>query len=132
MDAAPENADSRSDTPSGLPLGAPSQAAAEFIQDTVIKTLGQVFANPNELAASAAAGITQGVWQGMTTPTPGRSALYYYGWAGGCGAVAGANYYLAYKLPSDQQLARVVLLLQGTALVAAAALNLSKATKAGR
>jgi hypothetical protein len=42
------------------------------------------------------------------------------------------NYYAAWKLPSDQMLLRAVAFLQGTAFVAAAAINVQKAQKAGK
>lgn len=131
------------DTPSGLPLGAPSAETQEFIQDTVTTAIADVMMNPaNPLgqmvrdqaadAVSTARGAAMGYWQGLTEPTPGRSTTYYYTWAGGMGVAAGVNYYAAWKLPSDQTLLRVVSFLQGTAFVAAAAINIQKAQRAKR
>jgi len=129
------------DTPSGLPLAAPSMETQEFIQDTVTTAIADVMMNPaNPLgqmvreqageAISNARGAAVGYWQGLTIPTPGRTSTYYYTWAGGMGVAAGVNYYAAWKLPSDQMLLRAVSFLQGTAFVAAAAINIQKAQKA--
>ena len=131
------------ETPSGIPFSGPSVEAQEFIQDTVTTAIADVMMNPaNPLgqmvrdqaseAVGAARGAAVGYWQGLTIPTDGRSPTYYYVWAGGMGVAASANYYAAWKLPSDQMLLRVVAFLQGTAFVAGAAINVQKAQKAGK
>lgn len=129
------------DTPSGIPLSGPNMETQEFIQDTVTSAIADVMMNPaNPLgqmvrdqaseAISNAHGAAVGYWQGLTIPTPGRTPTYYYAWAGGMGVAAGVNYYAAWKLPSDQMLLRAVSFLQGTAFIAAAAINVQKAQKA--
>lgn len=131
------------DTPSGIPMSGPDVRTQEFVQETVSAALADVMMNPAnplgqmvrdqaEEAVSTARGAAVGYWQGLTLPTPGRSTTYYYAWAGGMGVAAGVNYYAAWKLPSDQMLLRVVSFLQGTAFVAAAAINLQKAQRAKR
>jgi hypothetical protein len=130
-------------TPSGLPLDGPNMETQEFIHDTVSTVLADVMMNPSnplgqmvrdqaEGAISTARGAAVGYWQGLTLPTPGRTPTYYYAWAGGMGVAAGVNYYAAWKLPSDQMLLRAVSFLQGTAFVAAAAINIQKAQKSGK
>lgn len=130
-------------TPSGLPLDGPNMETQEFIQDTVTTVLADVMMNPSnplgqmvrdqaEGAISTARGAAVGYWQGLTLPTPGRTTTYYYAWAGGMGVAAGVNYYAAWKLPSDQMLLRAVSFLQGTAFVAAAAINIQKAQKSSK
>lgn len=137
------NPQSAAETPSGIPLAGPSLEAQEFIQDTVTSAIADVMMNPsNPLgqmvrdqaseAVGNARGAAVGYWQGLTVPLDGRSPTYYYAWAGGMTAVAGVNYYAAWKLPSDQMLLRAVAFLQGTAFVAAAAINVQKAQKAGK
>ena len=131
------------ETPSGIPLSGPTLEAQEFIQDTVTSAIADVMMNPsNPLgqmvrdqaseAVGTARGAAVGYWQGLTIPTDGRTPTYYYAWAGGMGAAAGVNYYAAWALPSDQTMLRVVAFLQGTAFVAAAAINVQKAQKAGK
>ena len=130
-------------TPSGLPLDGPNMETQEFIHDTVSTVLADVMMNPSnplgqmvrdqaEGAIITARGAAVGYWQGLTLPTPGRTPTYYYAWAGGMGVAAGVNYYAAWKLPSDQMLLRAVSFLQGTAFVAAAAINIQKAQKSGK
>jgi hypothetical protein len=129
------------DTPSGLPMRPPIDATQEFIQDTVATALADVMTNPsNPLgqmvhaqaaeAAEQARGMAVGFWNGLTIPTPGRSPTYYYVCAGGMTGAAALNYYAAWKLPEDQMMLRIVSFLQGTAFVAAAAVNVQKAQRA--
>ena len=127
-------------TPSGLPLV--SEDPREALQGMVMGVLADVLTNPGSplrgLVQDQAAHTLQdagaeavSVWTGMTQPVPGRSAGYYAACTGGCVALAGANYYAAWALEPDQKLLRILSFLQGTALVAAAAINLQKAQRAG-
>ena len=124
-------------TPSGLPLA----SATLSVEDTVMTVLADVFSNPaNPLAQvvrdqasdalQEARGHAVGYVEGLTLPTPGRTPTYYYCWAGGCGMGAALNYYAAWRA-DESMLARAIFLLQGTALVAASAVNLQKARRAG-
>lgn len=127
-------------TPSGLPLA--PEDPREALQGMVMGALADALSNPgNPLRALVqdqaahtlenAGAEAVSVWAGMTQPVPGRSAGYYVACTGGCVALAGANYYAAWALEPDQKLLRVLSFLQGTALVAAAAINLQKAQRAG-
>jgi hypothetical protein len=126
------------DTPSGIPID-PTADSQKFMEDTVMEAIAGIFSNPanplsqavREQAAEAfheARGSAVGLVTGLTTPTPGRTKTYYYCWAGGMGAAAGLNYYAAWRA-DESMLARVIFLVQGTALVAASAINIQKAQK---
>lgn len=126
-------------TPSGIPLGdAAMQQTQEMVQAAVGDMLAEVLTNPSnpigemvrmqaqDALQSAHAG-TQTMVQGWVQPVDGRSAMYYYGWAGGCAVGAGLNYYAMWALPPEHRWLRVLSFIQGTALVAAAAINVQKA-----
>lgn len=126
-------------TPSGIPLDTASPQ--EALQELVLGTLADVLTNPNsplgDLMRDQAGSVPQianpggmTYWQRMTQPVPGQTPTYYLACTGGCVSLAGVNYYAAWALPPEQKLFRIVSFLQGTALIAAAAINLQKAQKA--
>jgi len=126
-------------TPSGLPLGdAAMQQTQQMVQEAIGDAFSNLLENPesplgdlvraqaSEAMASARAG-GQSVMQGWVQPVEGRGTMYYYTCAGGCAVGAGLNYYAMWALPEDEKWLRVLSFLQGTALVAAAAINVQKA-----